>query len=115
MVRRSALVWFAGPIACFLVVTCTLPSDVHEGRSRPSFFAASAAAVTLVGAGDIANCNSTGDQQTAAVIKGVLAANPSATVFTAGDNAYPDGSALDYQNCYGPTWGQFKSKTRPSI
>ncbi len=115
MVRRSALVRFAGPIACLVLITCTLPTDVHEGRSRPSFFTASPAAVTLVGAGDIAECGNPGSQQTAVLVQEVLSDVPSATVFTAGDNAYPDGSAADYQNCYDPTWGQFKAKTRPAL
>jgi hypothetical protein len=35
-------------------------------------------------------------------------------VFTTGDNAYPLGSAEDYQNCYHPTWGRFRDRTRPS-
>ncbi|HEV7365584.1 MAG TPA: PKD domain-containing protein [Gemmatimonadales bacterium] len=71
--------------------------------------------MTLIGAGDIADCTNTGSQQTAAVVQDILQDVPSATVFTSGDNAYPDGSAANYQNCYHPTWGQFKAKTRPAI
>jgi hypothetical protein len=40
--------------------------------------------------------------------------NISGTVFTAGDNAYPDGSTSDFANSYDPTWGRFKSRTRPA-
>ena len=36
-----------------------------------------------------------------------------ATVLTLGDNAYPDGTAQDFEECYEPTWGQFKERTRP--
>jgi hypothetical protein len=36
------------------------------------------------------------------------------TVFTAGDNAYEDGTAADYSNCYAPSWGRHKSRTRPA-
>jgi hypothetical protein len=36
------------------------------------------------------------------------------TVFAAGDNAYFFGSADDYANCYEPTWGRHKSRTRPA-
>jgi hypothetical protein len=36
------------------------------------------------------------------------------TVFTAGDNAYTDGSYTEYLNCYDPTWGRHKSHTKPS-
>jgi hypothetical protein len=44
----------------------------------------------LVGAGDIASCGSSGDEATASLLDGI-----SGTVFTAGDNAYPNGSATD--------------------
>ena len=63
----------------------------------------------LVGAGDIAVCGSAGTEGTAALLDGI-----SGTVFTAGDNAYPLGSATDFRNCYDPTWGRHKGRTRPS-
>jgi PKD repeat protein len=65
----------------------------------------------LIGAGDIAGCNSTfKDEATAALI----AKYPAATVYTIGDNAYPDGTATDYSQCYAPSWGKFKDRTRPA-
>ena len=33
-------------------------------------------------------------------------------VFTAGDNAYPDGAAADFA-CYDQSWGQFNSRVLP--
>jgi hypothetical protein len=36
------------------------------------------------------------------------------TVFTTGDNVYPNGSAEDFARCYGPTWGRHRGRTRPS-
>jgi len=36
------------------------------------------------------------------------------TVFTAGDNAYPDGTAAEFAACYEPTWGRHKARTRPA-
>jgi hypothetical protein len=69
----------------------------------------SAADPVLVGAGDIANCSLTGDEATANLLD-----NIDGTVFTVGDNAYPDGTAADYNNCYGPSWGRHKARTRPS-
>jgi hypothetical protein len=62
----------------------------------------------LVGAGDIASSGS-GDSATAALLD-----NIPGTVFTVGDNAYPDGTASDFQNYYAPTWGRHKARTRPS-
>ncbi len=64
----------------------------------------------LVGAGDIADCNATGDSATAALV-----ASTPGTVFTLGDNAYPDGTAANFADCYGPTWGAFKDRTRPVV
>jgi hypothetical protein len=66
-------------------------------------------AATLVGAGDIASCGSSGDEATAKLLDAIPG-----TIFTAGDNAYEDGSAADYANCYAPSWGRHKSRTRPA-
>ena len=71
--------------------------------------AATAAEVVLVGAGDIASCGSSGDRQTASLVQSIPG-----TVFTAGDNAYEDGTATQFADCYQPTWGAFRDRTRPS-
>lgn len=72
----------------------------------------SAAAVQFIGAGDIAKCgsgtSSTRDEETANLLDGLPG-----TVFTIGDNAYPDGSLADYTNCYEPSWGRHKARTYP--
>jgi hypothetical protein len=63
----------------------------------------------LVGAGDIAVCGSVATAQTAALLDRI-----DGTVFTAGDNAYFQGSAANYRDCYDPTWGRHKHRTRPA-
>jgi acid phosphatase type 7 len=63
----------------------------------------------LLAAGDIASCSSSGDEATAALLDGLPG-----TVATLGDNVYPDGSARQFANCYDPTWGRHKARTRPS-
>ena len=63
----------------------------------------------LVGAGDIASCSNTGDEATAALLD-----NIAGTVFTLGDNAYESGTSTEYTNCYGPSWGRHKSRTKPT-
>jgi hypothetical protein len=68
------------------------------------------AAVVLVGAGDIASCTSNDDEATAKLLDGI-----DGTVFTAGDNAYENGTATEFTTCYGPTWGRHKSRTHPTI
>jgi acid phosphatase type 7 len=67
-------------------------------------------AAVLVGAGDIASC----DDLDGARATAKLLDNIPGTVFAAGDLAYPDGSDEQFQNCYGPTWGRFKDRTRPA-
>jgi hypothetical protein len=62
----------------------------------------------LVGAGDIAECASSGAPATAALLDDIPG-----TVFTVGDNAYPNGSDADYANCYHPHWGRHRARTRP--
>jgi hypothetical protein len=63
----------------------------------------------VVAAGDIATCSGTGDEATARLIGGI-----DGTVLALGDNAYPDGSAEDFEECYEPTWGRFKGRTKPT-
>ena len=73
---------------------------------------ASAASVSvMVGAGDIAVCDRFQDEATADAVERIAG-----TVFTLGDNVYPDGSVEAFRDCYGPTWGRpsIKSRTRPT-
>ncbi len=64
-----------------------------------------------MGAGDIAGCaNIEGAEATAKLIKEIPG-----TVYAAGDVVYERGTAEEFKNCYEPTWGQFKDRTRPSI
>ena len=77
--------------------------------------AAGAEGTVLVGAGDIASCTSQGDEATAAVLDQVVSGADQAVVFTAGDNAYPNGSERDFIDCYDPSWGAFKDITRPAL
>jgi acid phosphatase type 7 len=67
-------------------------------------------AVTLVGAGDISRCDNKGDTATAKLLDSI-----SGTVFTAGDNAYKEGTLWQFNNCYDPTWGRHKARTKPTV
>ena len=70
--------------------------------------------VVLAGAGDISDCDNEGDSITAGLIDEVVARDSSTIVFTTGDNVYPDGGPDVYAQCYDPTWGRHKDRTRPS-
>ncbi len=65
---------------------------------------------TVVGAGDISSCSSTGDSATAALLDGIPG-----TVFTVGDNAYEAGTATEFANCFAPTWGRHFARIRPAV
>jgi Bacterial Ig-like domain (group 1)/Calcineurin-like phosphoesterase len=63
----------------------------------------------FVGAGDIASCGHNRDESTAQLLDAIPG-----TVFTLGDNAYPDGTLTQFNDCYGPTWGRHKNRTKPA-
>jgi hypothetical protein len=93
------------------------PSDgASSGASLAPSPAPSATALTgptgdpiLIGAGDIADCDSDGDEATAALLDGLPG-----TIFTAGDNVYPSGTIESYTRCYTPSWGRHLARTRPA-
>ncbi|HEV2016971.1 MAG TPA: metallophosphoesterase [Gemmatimonadaceae bacterium] len=64
----------------------------------------------LVGAGDIASCGSSGDEETARLLDDIPGA-----VFTAGDNAYLSRRMRNPFPCYDASWGRHKSRTRPVL
>jgi hypothetical protein len=81
-----------------------------SASTAPTPFPSPSGDPVLVGAGDIASCNLDGDDATARLLDGIAG-----TVFTAGDNAYDNGSADEFAQCYGPTWGRHKDRTRPAV
>ncbi len=69
----------------------------------------------LVGAGDIGLCGPQGSTTSGAEATAKLLDRLPGTVFTAGDNAYMTGSMGEFQNCYAPTWGRHRARTRPTL
>ena len=97
------------PLALFflaVVSTGTLRGDPSLSPEAPL---AQTGDPVFVGAGDITNCGRTEDEATAQLLDGIPG-----TVFTLGDNAYPDGTSAQFTDCYGPTWGRHKDRTRPA-
>src|SRR3970040_808393 len=62
----------------------------------------------LVGAGDIADAAQL-DEATAKLLETIPG-----IVVPLGDNAYPNGTAAEFNNYYEPTWGRHKARTRPA-
>src|SRR5881409_3488121 len=84
-------------------------SPTAVGRAPvPMMAAAVPNAVTLVGTGNIARCDRTNDEATAAILDTIAG-----TVFALGDAAFPNGTPTNYQNCYDPSWGRHKARTYP--
>lgn len=100
----------SGDYTVSLTVTDTKGAK-SDTASTTADVALTSDATVFIGAGNIATCSGSRDSQTAALV----AAEPNAVVFTLGDNAFPDGSDANYTDCYGPTWGQFKSRTHPTL
>jgi hypothetical protein len=86
------------------------PTPIPNPNPNPT----PSAPVVFVGAGDI-GWNPAGDGKaggqalTAALINGI-----GGQVFTAGDNAYLDGTLANFTQFYAPSWGQFIGRTRPT-
>ena len=66
----------------------------------------------LLAAGDIGKCTDVGERGPY-LTADLLARRPEATILALGDLAYGHGTAAEFANCYGPTWGRFKDRTRP--
>ena len=80
----------------------------ETASARPDAAKADSGTVTLVGAGDIAGPWAE-DDLTALLLDGIPG-----KVFTAGDNAYLEGSFAEYTAWYTPSWGRHKARTRPA-
>jgi hypothetical protein len=107
MPQRSALV-VAG--AVFISQPWWDNPQAYYGLSASavSNHAGSLADPVLVGAGDIASCVASGDEETARLLDQIPGA-----VFTVGDNAYASRTIRNPFPCYEASWGRHKSRTRP--
>jgi acid phosphatase type 7 len=116
--RKAVLV--VGAMASAMVLACMLAVlTAVPGASKTQ-------TVTLVGAGDIAECSPDNNAKaTAALLAGIPG-----TVLALGDNAYSDGTPRQYANCYDNYrlsdgsvfdakrtywWGQYKTRTMPVL
>jgi acid phosphatase type 7 len=87
-----------------LVKTANTPTAVQ------SILGGSDLAPVVIAAGDIASCNSSGDELTSRLVESIPG-----TLITLGNNAYQNGTERDYEKCFNPSWGQFLSRMKPAI
>jgi hypothetical protein len=97
--RRGLLICIA--VALVAAASAGVPFTERSSAAEP---------VVLVGAGDIATCSNQNDEATAAILD-----DTPGTVITLGDNNYGGELLADFEQCYGPTWGRHKDRTRPAI
>ncbi len=102
---EGALVLRAAPIVVLALAVAILAAGCGrvEKPSPPP-----ADPPTVVAAGDIADCRREGDEATAELLGGI-----EGTVLALGDEAYPRGTAREFEECYDPSWGRFEGRTRP--
>ena len=72
------------------------------------------APVTIVAAGDIAQCHHLPAAGSVAAKTAALVTREDVLVLTLGDHAYEYGTPAEFADCFQPTWGAFKSRIRPS-
>ena len=90
-------------VVASLAIAAPMPPARVAGATIPTVY--------LVGAGDIAACDSNGDERTAALLDRI-----EGTVYTTGDNVYETGTPAEWANCYeselGPPQGPHPSDGR---
>jgi len=94
-------------LTCLLCVCGLLCVTLVTGFAAP---AQQTTDPVFVGAGDIADCRSPHDTETANLLDAIPGA-----VYTLGDNVYERGTLADFTNCYEPTWGRHKARTYPAV
>ena len=94
--------------------TYTARAEQNDAAGNTGLSSANTFAVSdpvMLTAGDIAECGASGTEATALL----LDSYPDAIVQTLGDNTYPNGTVSEFTNCYEPTWGRAKARTRPAL
>jgi hypothetical protein len=94
--------WLPAALLVPPLVTLGMPDARAETTASPD--------PVVIAAGDIAMCQTTGDEETAQLIDSLPG-----TVLPLGDLAYQDGSKADFDNCYTPSWGRFKDRSKPVL
>lgn len=64
---------------------------------------------TLIALADVASCQSSGDEATAAMVD-----TTPGTIIIAGDIAYESGTVAEFANCFGRSWGRHRARVHPS-
>jgi acid phosphatase type 7 len=101
--------WSLSTIVCLSAVSC-------GGGSASTTVSITPKTTTVIAVGDIAQCSGlpasqSAAAQTAALTQALVDQTKVTSIITLGDNVYDRGLASEFQTCYEPTWGRFKSLT----
>lgn len=98
--------------AVALGVIVLWPEDVDEGGGSGDRTTTTRESppIQLLALGDIATCPSDRDEATSALADRF----PDAVIATAGDNVYDSGTPAEWEECFEPSWGRHRERTRPS-
>lgn len=102
-------------LAILPLASCSDERTVTQPRAltryiTPTGLVTANPAQILAGAGDISECGTNNNDEATAQLLDVIPG----TVFTAGDNVMPNGTTSEFANCYDPTWGRHKGRTKPA-
>jgi hypothetical protein len=92
------------------LISFGLASTSCGGESSPVEPPEILPAEVILAAGNIATCGTTNDEATASILDTLTG-----TIFTLGDNAFPNGSEAAYRDCYEPSWGRHKPRTYATL
>ena len=87
-------------------MACAAAAAVAALPARP----APGPAATLYAVGDIASCDSPGDEQTARLLRAT-----EGPIAALGDLVYPDGTDADFRRCFDRGWGRLAPRMRPAL
>ena len=102
--------WLAAAAAVWLVIACGRTESRSDSAAATHVDGNGQAPPVLLAAGDIASCQSQGDEATARLLDSLPG-----TVLALGDNVYRHGSMDEYRQCYEPSWGRHRARTRPTL
>ena len=89
------------------------PTNTPTGANTPT---PNATSVVIMAAGDLTKCaGGTPSPTGGAMITSNMLLNDPGPFFTLGDNSNDTGTADDYEDCYGPTWGRLMNRTYPAM
>ena len=97
---------------CLFASCASVPDTKLNGAPDPT--PPLPAGNTLIVAGDIGDCRNVAAADSKAEATAKLVEALPGLVLTLGDNTYPVGAESEFTDCYAPTWGRFKQRTRSS-